>query len=25
MTTYPAQRIVGVITKKDCAGGTFII
>ena len=23
-TTYPAQKIVGVITKKDCAGGTFI-
>jgi len=24
MTTYPAQRIVGVITKKGYARGTFI-
>ena len=23
-TTCPAQKIVGVITKKDCARGTFI-
>jgi hypothetical protein len=23
-TTYPAQKIVGVIIKKDYAGGTFI-